>query len=266
MRSPASGIRVPACVIAVAAMVVGCASTFQYRAVQRDFMEAARIDNLATADPLSASTAAASFGTIVSDLTPEKIADLDPKLRGNAWVIRGYSQWRAGQYREAIVSADAGGDAASLGPRDKVLLEMLPALAVESEQYDAWVAKQRVLSTADYPPFAAGFREAWEQLGKAANLMDEQTAPSTRYYLAYQRWLLLTNWRLVIASINREQPGDSAREAARCAAEKVVGEKLDVAAAKQRDAIPGWYPLRDLIKAQGGDSNPLPGATPRSCP
>ena len=43
--------------LAFALVTLGCQSTFQYRAIQSDFIQAVRIDNEASVDPLSASTA-----------------------------------------------------------------------------------------------------------------------------------------------------------------------------------------------------------------
>src|SRR5262245_42975947 len=128
-------------VVACAVLVAGCPSTFQYRSVQTQFIEATRADNAASVDPLSASPAEAPYLSIVADLTPDRIAEVDPKLRGNAWVIRSYAQWRSGSYKEAINTASAGLKAPGLGPRDRILLTLLPALAIDSEAIDRWNKK-----------------------------------------------------------------------------------------------------------------------------
>jgi len=241
--------------IALAALVAGLAAgcaTFDYRALQRDFIEAARTDNELAVDPVAASAAdtAAAYTSIGGTLTPERIAALDPKLQGNAWVLRGYSQWRAGQYKEAVNTADAGLKAPSVGPRDRVLLQLLPALAVDSEQTDNWIKLNRKLTGPQYAPFGKAYAEAYGELGKADDLVDASTAPSTGYYLAYQRWRILSNWSLVIASV--ETMASPARAAAQAEAEKVVGSKLSTAADAARDRIPSTNPLRQLIRSQGG--------------
>src|SRR5262245_16504629 len=106
---PSLSLPIALAALALVSLTAGCA-TFAYRALQHDFIEAARTDNALAVDPVAASTAdtAATYTSIAAALAPERIAALDPKLQGNAWVLRGYSQWRAGQYREAINTADAG--------------------------------------------------------------------------------------------------------------------------------------------------------------
>src|SRR5262245_31333358 len=188
--------------LAVAGLTAGCAvpttfaapaTTFQYRALQNQFIEAARADNQAAVDPLSASTADAAYASIAAELTPERIAELDPKLRANAWVIRSYSLWRSGRYKDAITSADIGLKTEGLGPRDRVLLELLPALAVDSEAKDLWTAKNRTLTAADYAPFKEAFTQAYFQLSKVETLIDANSAPKPTYYVAYHRWRILND-------------------------------------------------------------------------
>jgi hypothetical protein len=253
MQRPTRSLSLTTALVALvlAGLAAGCA-TFQYRALQRDFIEAARTDNEAAVDPLAASAAdtGAAYASIASALTPERIAGLDPKLRANAWVIRSYSQWRAGQYREAINSADSGLKAPGVGPRDRVLLQLLPALVVDSEMTDRWIEKNRKLNEAEYAPFGKAYAEAYGELGKADDLVDASTAPSTRYYVAYQRWRILSNWSLVIASVDTMT--SPARRAALADAEKVVGGPLSRAADAARDRIPDGHPLRQLIRSQGG--------------
>ena len=257
MRRPTRRLSPLFALLVIAGLASGCPSTFQYRGIQSQFIEATRADNQSSADPLVQSTAAAgggssTYASIAGELTPERIAALDPKLRGNAWVIRGYSQWRAGLYKDAVGSSASGLATPGLGPRDRVLLQMLPALAIDSEMKDLWVAKKETLTEADYPPFREAFTEAYRVLGKAQNLIDESTAPSTKYYLAYQRWRILNDWNIVIGSIDRENTPSSTRNAARAQAEKIVGGTLSDVAAAARDTIPPGTPLRQLIEAQGG--------------
>jgi len=257
MRRPTRRLSPLFALLVIAGLAGGCPSTFQYRGIQSQFIEATRADNQSAVDPSSAdplvqSTAAAAYPSIAAELTPERIAALDPKLRGNAWDIRGYSQWRAGLYKDAVGSSTSGLATPGLGPRDRILLQLLPALAVDSEAKDMWAAKKGTLTEADYPPFQESFAEACRALGKAQDLIDESTAPSTQYYLAYQRWRILNNWNIVIGSIDKQNASSPARVAARAQAEKTVGSELSAAARAARDSIPSGVPLRQLIKAQGG--------------
>jgi hypothetical protein len=251
MRRPLRlSLTVPVVALAVAA--AGC-STFQYRAIQTQFSDAARADNDSSVDALSASTAETAYAAIVTDLTPDRIAKLDPTLHGNAWVIRSYSQWRSGHYTEAIDTAGTGIATPGLGARDRVLLTLLPALAIDSQAVDRWNAKRQQLTGAEYADFGRDFSTAYGELEKTKSAIDASAAPSTRYYVAYQRWRILNDWSIIIGTIDWDLPGNSAaRQAARGAAETLVGGTLSSAAKDARDSIPDGHPLRQLIKAQGG--------------
>jgi hypothetical protein len=239
--------------LAFALVTLGCQSTFQYRAIQSDFIQAVRIDNEASVDPLSASTAEASYASIAADLTNERIGKLDEKLRGNAWVIRGYSEWRAGLYKDAIASAERGTRETVLGPRDQILLELLPALATDSETRSKWLEMGReITGSDDYEDFQTRFKNVYAQIGVAEASVGPSTSPSTKYYVAYHRWRILNNWRMVIASVDKQDPLSTAQANARSQAEAVVGGDLELAADKARDAIPTPHSLRQLIKSQGG--------------
>lgn len=238
--------------VVLAAGAIGCPATFRYRNIQTEFMEAARLDNLATVDPLSESTAEASYTSIAAELTPQHIERLDRKLHGNAWVIRSYSQWRSKQYVEALDSARRGRDVKELGPRDRVLLALLPALVVDAEARDKWTAQGRRLTGADYPPFEKAFRQAYGELRQAATLLDASTAPSTTYYVAYQRWRIVNDWRIVIASIDDQDPLAPAMLKARVDAQQVVGRPLADEMRAAEKSIPDWHPLREMIAAQSG--------------
>jgi hypothetical protein len=238
--------------VALTAVMGGCA-TFQYRTIQTQFSDAARADNDSSVDALSASTAETSYASIVTDLTPERIAKLDPKLHGNAWVIRSYSQWRSGRYADATGTARTGLATPGLGSRDRVLLTLLPALAIDSQAVDRWNAKGRQLTGAEYADFGRDFSTAYGELEKTKSAIDASAAPSTRYYVAYQRWRILNDWSIIIETIDWNVPGESAaRKEARDAANALVGSTLPTAAKQARDSIPDGNPLRQLIKAQGG--------------
>lgn len=236
--------------LALPLIAASCPRSFEYRAIQGDFIEAARIDNQAAVDPVFESSARASYARIAEELSAERIAELDPKLRPNAWVIRSLSLWRAGRYKEAIASADTGSRVEGLGPRDQVLLALVPALAVDSEAKDDWMAAGRELSSLEaYAPFQTSFEQAFAQIEKAEQLLGESAAPSTSHYVSYQRWRVLNDWRIVIASIDREAALSELRSAAKESAKSRVGKSLKDAAREAREAIPEPHPLHQLIIA-----------------
>lgn len=261
-----------AVLIAVAASgcVGGPVQTFQYRAIQADFMEAARADNVAGVDPLSASTVGATYPQIVDQLTPERIRDLDPRLHANAWVIRSYSQWRAAALGgpagkqltlDAVQSAQAGLQASGLqaGSRDQVLLTLLPALAIELEIAADWEADARTLTPDRYADaFAPRFGTAVTRLDAARLAASDATPADTRYYVAYQRWRIVHNWNRIIESISGPDGAAtrtvriSARQSALAKLGAPAGMSMADHAAKISNDIPADHPLRSLIAAQGG--------------
>lgn len=241
--------------------------TFQYRAVQADFMAAVRDDNVAAVDPLAKSAAGAGYPQIVEQLTPERIAELDPRLRPNAWVIRAYSQWGAAGTpgadtqrltTDAVASAESGiGSIAASGlpkgSRDEVLLTLLPALAIDRHVGADWDRRGRALTPQSYASdFAPRFEGAVTRLDAAADAETAATPNDAKYYLTYQRWRIVQNWSAVILSIAGADATRSAREAALTKLQAPNGvTTLTKYGDTLRDAIPDGHPLRALIAAQG---------------
>ena len=236
--------RIAVVLLAVAVTAAAC-QTSGYRNTQKRFDEANRSD----APP-------AVYAEIVEDLDSEKIEGLDPKLHANAWMILAYAQWKTGRLEDAVSSAERGSRASGLeaGTRDAVFLELLPALVVDSEIAADWEKAGRGLSAADYADYERKFRTGYGELLAAERAIQPTTSEAAKFYVAYQRWRILNNWRLVIASIATAdgQPDFTAQGDAGTAAAGIVGSSLKQAANAARDQIPADDPLRELISAQGG--------------
>lgn len=232
----------------VAFGLTGC-RTLQYREVQRDFRSAVQADN--TGDPFGN-----GYENILTDLTPEYIEHLDPQLRPNAWMLRAVSAWRSGSFSNATESADRGLAAGKAlestmpfaGSRDEILLQMIPALVVDSEQSRRLVGSNAPLSEANYKPIERAYRSALAQLDDAALRFNANTPEDVHAYYYYQRWRSLQHWT---AAINRITDG-TVMVGALDRAKTALGKSLEDAMKESRDKIPASQPLRALIRAQGG--------------
>src|SRR5262245_59235613 len=83
----------------------GC-TTLGYRTVQTQFQDTVRADNERFTIPFTDVTS--GYQSVATQLTPEYINGLDPKLRPNAWTLRAVSQWRAEESSNAVASSVEG--------------------------------------------------------------------------------------------------------------------------------------------------------------
>ena len=239
--------RAPALWTVLLVLTAVACSTLHYRQIQSDFEQAVLADN-AQLDPII-DRSDALYREVAAALTNERIAQLDPQLRANAWMIRAFSEWRSRQLARALASAERGRAAGPVAhSRDDVLLHLIPALVIDSEVMQAWLDAGQTTDPALYASTQeTDFRTAVAKIDEARARLGPATPLSTRYYAAYQRWRVLQNWRGVI----REIPDRPARKAARDRAQ-VGGKPLKEAAAAARDAIPANHFLALQIRAEGG--------------
>jgi hypothetical protein len=227
---------------------VGCPS-LKYPGIQRDFEEAVRLDNGASVQPFTEGSTDDLYNDISKQLSKEYIAKLDARLRPNAWLLRSFSAWRSGDLKTARKDAITGLGEAELQPgsRDQVLLNLMPALVIDSEINEKWDKAGRKVPAQDYQDYEADFVTAIKKADAVEKVRTQATPLSALYYVKYQRWRILQNWRVLIASI----PDRTARNKARNSAKtKLGGADLKIAAASARDAIPPGHQLRALIAAQ----------------
>ena len=240
-------------------IATGC-GVVPYRAVQRDFEDAVARDNETTVaaafvdafvDPST------GYQDVFDTLTPEYIQGSkrkslkEPRLRPNAWMLRSISAWRLKNYGEATKAAEAGLELQpAAGSRDTVIMQMIPALTRHSEIMDLWVDSGRSFSKEQYEGQRDNMATAWKELSGVKTT--EATPESTRYYLYYQQWRLIQNWRQVIEAVEGASDHDQ-RAMQQWAVTTAFGDvSLRKAAEAVRDKIPEEHPLRKLIVAQGG--------------
>jgi hypothetical protein len=226
-------------------LLLSSCQSIEYGALQREFERAVQVDNELIVSPFT--DVAADFSTVLEKLTPEHIEKLDPRLQPNAWVLRGISAWRSGEWRMANDASKNGLDLdPPAGSRDAVLLTMLPGLVFESQTHEKWAALP-VKNEEEYNKLRADMSSAWEALVKAGNTVNDATPASTGYYLNYQKWRVAVNWAQMILDAS-PQTDKRMKMNAWAKIEGQVGETLGTAADKAKAEVKG--PLRDLIDAQ----------------
>ena len=219
-------------------------STLSYRALQTDFNAAVQLDN--TGQPFTD-----AHGQVVDTLTPAYIAKLNPKLRPNAWTLRAISSWRSGQLSNAVESARLGLKEPTLqaNSRDAVILKMVPGLVIDSELLMKWHGATNELTEAQYKQFARDFITALRQFREAQTAIGPPTPDSVVAYFHFQKWRVLEDWRYVMSWVGEQSVGEAARREAK----SFLGKEIDQATDAERDAIPAGHPLRQYIRAKGGN-------------
>lgn len=239
--------------ISITVLITGGCTIFQYRDIQSNFERAVRIDNGESVSPFTEDNSSEAYQSIIDGLSEDRIADLDDRLKANAWLLRSYSAWRIGDLNDARQSASKGLNQGSPGAhsRDKVLLVLIPALLAESETMSYWAAANQKTSPQDYKEtHEKSFELVWDKILAAQLEIGDPTPESVGYYVKYQKWRILQNWRQVIDSFPSGRDDD--RRAAKDRARNKVGADLNVAAKQARDKIPENHTLRKLIEAKGG--------------
>lgn len=243
-------LRLASLLTLVSLLLTAC-QTLDYRQIQNDFNQSVQAEN-------SGVPFMDQHLSVLQSLTPEYIAKLDPKLRPNAWMLRAVSAWRVSSNELADESVIRGLKEPALvaGSRDQIILEMVPALVIDSDLRRRWNEAGQTLAATEYrQTYEVGFKAAWNRLSNNAGpAINRATSDDVLAYFHYQRWRLIINWNAVVGSV---QPEDEAREARRRAAtflgvSDVASGPLLEAARREAAQIPQGNALRELIKAQGG--------------
>lgn len=233
-------------------VVAGC-TTFQYRSVQSDFERAVRIDNGESLSPFTEESSSEAYREIINQLSEKRIKELDQRLQANAWLLRSFSSWRVGNLGEARGSASKGirEGQPPAHSRDQVLLLLVPALVADSETMNAWLDAGKKTTSQVYENIhEKDFKLAWDKLLEAEQEIASPTPESTIYYVQYQKWRILQNWRQVISSFPASEVAE--RRAARERAKDKVGKDLRSAAENAKNKIPSDHTLHKLIETRGG--------------
>jgi hypothetical protein len=207
---------------------------FDLQRTQRTFDAASRQDNLAALGQ----SVPSGYGQVLSQLTDETISALpDPRLKANAWMMRGVSEWRTGDYLKAQASAANGLQAGpESGSRDHLLLLMLPALAIDGQIFDAWKKAGQSFTLAQYNSVAANdYPVALKKLRSLSGEFTAKTDADTQDLLAFHQWRLFLNWDRMINHLAADETMQDA--AAESAASHFGGISLAKQARAARDSI-----------------------------
>ena len=258
-------------IIVLSTTVISC-TALRYRTIQDDFNHAVGMDNESAMGRYGSSQVFVDPGydEVISNLSDQYIAALDPKLQANAYMLRAVSEWRLARsqisYDAASPYLDASLKSASAGlkdpgpeqhSRDRVILTILPALVIDTEIEKRFNDLDRKLFAAQYeqtPGFRSLFEQAFMEVQAGEDAMGPATPQGVRYYVMFQRWRLMANWRTVINGLYTKQGAtlntdDLRKNASAEAAIHLKVESLRVAMREIQGTIPADDPIRKLMNA-----------------
>jgi len=186
-------------------------SLADFRQVQARYESATRADNLDQGGTEGGGQAA--YTEVIGTLTPAFIQGLpektqeqpDDRLKPNAWMMRGVSEWRTNALKPAISSAGNGLSAGpQVGSRDHILLLMLPALVTDSEIVGSWQAAGQALTPEAYPKVADDYQTALSKLAQAEAAFGPATGDDTKKMFYLHKKRLLLNWDKVIRTLSTD--------------------------------------------------------------
>lgn len=211
--------------------------TLKYRDIQQDFNNAVQNDNITSEVP--GSDPQASYQSIILNLTEDFIGSLDVRLQGNAYVLKAIAQWRTGQFEDALKSVDKA-SSKQLGARDKVMVQLLPIMIAESSLMKDYSQKEGI----PYDKYE-NYLNKYAGFYRMLNSIDTGTASadSIKFYVAYQGWRIMTNWKIVASSV---KPAGKISEALDKAKNALSKDLTDVIS-EFKSRIPASHPLAQLI-------------------
>jgi hypothetical protein len=186
-------------------------STINYRNVQEDYNNAVRNEINSSVIPMS--DYKVEYSWVINALTKENINSLDDRLKGNAYMLLAISHWRINEYKkakEAVDNAEMVSKAAStnpalaLGARDNIMLKILPSLIAESSKLSKY-DKSKGLDEEQYSSFKTVYKLITKDLQKSFTDLNTGNPGAIKFYIAYQNWRVLQNWRIVISTLKTSQ-------------------------------------------------------------
>ena len=211
--------------------------TLKYRDIQQDFNNAVQNDNITSEVP--GSDPQASYQSIILNLTEDFIGGLDARLQGNAYVLKSIAQWRTGQFKDALNSVDKA-SAKQLGARDKVMVQLLPIMIAESSLMKGFSQKEGIPYD-NYGNYLNKFAGFYRMLNSIDN--GTESADSIKFYVAYQGWRIMSNWKIVASSV---KPATKITDAL-TKAQSALSKDLNSVITDFKSRIPSTHPLAQLI-------------------
>lgn len=245
------------CLLALAPLFMSACNTLEYRSVQDTFEVAVQADNPQGEGKIFTQD---GYADVAAALTDEYIAELDPRLQPNAYLLRSMSYWRMGDLDNALKSATAGdGLQQREGSRDHVLLALMRSLIAFTEAAGG-NTQGNYISVDEYNKLFKSFKLAMEEWDVAMGRVNASTPASTRHYLYFQRWRMIATWNssfILRIDANGDGRGDDADTEARDAANAETTQLLRgitpvQAVSEANQAVPQG-PLRVLMDSMNLD-------------
>ncbi len=245
--------------------ISGCASTINFRDIQRDFNKAVEADNTETYGPQNLGTLTTTYQQnyedILQRLSEPYIKGLDDRLKMNAYTMKAVSQWRTGKLDEARQTISQSQPDSAVGARDRMVLMILPALIDDQELTRKYLRLPlpRQVSWEDYEKYyKKGYYQGVWALKEAIRQIPPELPENMVYYVHYQRWRILNNWNIVATSLKagKQKSEDDQIEAdkdlrvkAGNGAKDLLGDSLEKEIQKEREAVPETNPLGKLMRS-----------------
>lgn len=243
------------CVLALTAC-----RTIQYREVQSDFQRAVEAETARAESPF-----VDWYEGVAGTLTDDYIGKLNEKLRPNAWMLRGLSEWRSGSYSNATVSASKGtaeierqkATAPNVSSsRDGIVLTLLPGLVQDSRLRDRLqtLGTNELMFVTYQTNFLPQFKSVLQQFAEARRSFAAPTPSAVKLYWNYQLWRVLENWNITLGKVEPFTPNATR---ALTEADAVIatqfpkltgGTNLTSAIQASKLSIPEGHPYRRLIE------------------
>lgn len=270
---------------AIILFISGCPSISKYQDIQKDFTKAVESDNIQSYDPQMLGTLTTTYQqnyeSVLERLNEPDIQKIDRRLHMNAYTMKAISQWRTGKLKEArdTVALAQGKPELTVGPRDKVVLMILPALITDQELTQRYrripltrpvtsddqggpPKNQRVPLTRQVTPddyeknYVKKYAETAAALKEAIRQFPPDLPEDMLYFVHYQRWRILNNWNIVSTSLKAAKQKDpdtqmvADRDLRLNAYQNIknnLGASLEDEIQKEKESVPQTNPLWNLM-------------------
>ncbi|MBC8551902.1 MAG: hypothetical protein H8D23_19815, partial [Candidatus Brocadiales bacterium] len=142
-------------------------------------------------------------------------------------------------------------------PRDKILCDLIPYLVDEKDLLKRHPGKDgKILSMTYSNTFENNYPSLVSNIEDVSRVISNETSPQIIWYVYYQRWRVLNNWRNIINTIwdgtdvDSQASIDLRKKARDNAKSKLGGIELKDEIKAQLEEIPEGHPLRNLAKFQ----------------
>jgi hypothetical protein len=247
--------------ILVSTFLISCSSTLTYQDIQKDFNNSVQLEKINSVEGIGAMTSSslAGYEQVIDKLNNQYLQSLDPSLRLNAYAMKAVAQWRTGRLTEAKRTAATALAFENLpsNPRDKMVLVIIgPLVNVQdlSLKYRQ-VPEPKKIAWNDYKNiYEKDYADAASDLKSAVVLAPPDLPDDMLFYVHYQRWRVLQDWRIVSLKLwdgkdwHSEESKRIRNQAQVDASVLLNGVELSEEVVKEKQRIPEGNWLRGYIE------------------